>query len=98
LVVAEAGWRPPSGERVAEIGSVETRPANLAQDALRTRLLVAHTLVEQVGKIAESAGVSNHIVLRNAGADELSSAQQDFAGQLIIGKKLLQLGVLRARH
>lgn len=77
-------------------------PRNPAQEALRAHLLRAHTPVEQVGKIAESAGVStlvlNHIVPGNARAEELAPAQRDFAGQLIIGEDLLQLGVGRARH
>jgi ribonuclease BN (tRNA processing enzyme) len=77
-------------------------PRNPAQEALRTHLLSAHTPVEMVGKVAESAGVStlvlNHIVPGNARAEELTPAQQDFAGQLIIGEDLLQLGVRRARH
>jgi ribonuclease BN (tRNA processing enzyme) len=77
-------------------------PRSPAQEALRTHLLNAHTPVEQVGKIAESAGVTtlvlNHIVPGNARAEELVPAQRDFAGQLIIGEDLLQLGVRRARH
>ena len=77
-------------------------PRNPAQDALRTHLLNAHTPVEKIGKVAESAGVStlvlNHIVPGNAHAEELIPAQQDFAGQLVIGEDLLQLGVRRARH
>jgi ribonuclease BN (tRNA processing enzyme) len=77
-------------------------PRNPAQEALRTHLLSAHTPVEKVGKVAESAGVStlvlNHIVPGNARAEELVPAQQDFGGQLIIGEDLLQLGLRRARH
>ena len=77
-------------------------PRNTAQEALRTHLLSAHTPVEKVGNIAEAAGVStlllNHIVPGNARAEELAPAQQDFAGQLIIGEDLLQLGVRRAQH
>ena len=77
-------------------------PRNPAQEALRTHLVSAHTPVEQVGKIAESAGVAtlvlNHFVPGNAKAEQLMSAQQDFAGQLVIGEDLLQLGVRRARH
>jgi ribonuclease BN (tRNA processing enzyme) len=77
-------------------------PRNPAQEALRAHLLSAHTPVERVGKIAESAGVStlvlNHIVPGNARADELIPAQLDFGGQLIIGEDLLQLGVRRPRR
>lgn len=77
-------------------------PRNPAQEALRTHLVSAHTPVEQVGKIAESAGVAtlvlNHFVPGNARAEQLMPAQRDFAGQLVIGEDLLQLGVRRARH
>ena len=77
-------------------------PRNPAQEALRAHLLSAHTPVEKVGKVAESAGVStlvlNHIAPGNARAEELVPAQQDFGGQLVIGEDLLQLGVRRARH
>jgi ribonuclease BN (tRNA processing enzyme) len=77
-------------------------PRNPAQEALRAHLLRAHTPVERVGEVAEAAGVStlvlNHIVPGNARAEELLPAQRDFAGQLIIGEDLLQLGVRRARH
>ena len=56
-------------------------PRNPAQEALRTHLLSAHTPVEKVGKIAESAGVStlvlNHIVPGNVRAEELVPAQED---------------------
>jgi ribonuclease BN (tRNA processing enzyme) len=76
-------------------------PRNPAQEALRTHLLSAHTPVEEVGKIAEAAGVPtlvlNHIVPGNARADELAAAQQGFAGKLIVGEDLLQFGVGRAR-
>ena len=40
----------------------------------------------------------NQIDRGNARAEELVPAQQDFAGQLIIGEDLLQLGVRRTRH
>ena len=86
----------------AWIDRVLPPPRNPAQEALRTHLLNAHTPVEKVGKLAELAGVStlvlNHIVPGNARAEELAPAQQDFAGQLIIGEDLLQLGVRRARQ
>jgi ribonuclease BN (tRNA processing enzyme) len=66
---------------------------------LRQHLLSAHTPVEEVGKVAEAAGVStlvlNHIVPGNARAEELMPAQRDFSGQLVIGEDLLQLGLGR---
>lgn len=83
----------------AFIDRVLPAPRTLAQDALRRHLLSAHTPVEEVGKVAESAGVStlvlNHIVPGNARAEELMPAQRDFSGQLVIGEDLLQLGIGR---
>jgi ribonuclease BN (tRNA processing enzyme) len=77
-------------------------PRSLADEGLRQHLLSAHTAVDQVGKVAESAGVStlvlSHIVPGNARAAELLPAQRDFSGQLVIGEDLLQLGVTRKRR
>jgi ribonuclease BN (tRNA processing enzyme) len=74
---------------------------SLAEEGLRQHLLSAHTPVDQVGKVAESAGVStlvlSHIVPGNSRASELMAAQRDFSGQLVIGEDLLQLGVTRRR-
>jgi ribonuclease BN (tRNA processing enzyme) len=76
-------------------------PRSTAEEGLRHHLLSAHTSVDQVGKVAESAGVStlvlSHIVPGNARAEELMPAQRDFSGQLVIGEDLLQLGVTRRR-
>jgi ribonuclease BN (tRNA processing enzyme) len=76
-------------------------PRSPAEEGLRQHLLSAHTSVDQVGKVAESAGVStlvlSHIVPGNARAEELMPAQRDFSGQLVIGEDLLQLGVTRRR-
>jgi ribonuclease BN (tRNA processing enzyme) len=86
----------------AWVDRVLPEPRSPAQEALREHLLSAHTPVEQVGKVAESAGVStlvlSHIVPGNARAEELISAQRDFSGQLVIGEDLLQLGVRRSRR
>jgi ribonuclease BN (tRNA processing enzyme) len=76
-------------------------PRSLGEEGLRQHMLSAHTSVDQVGKVAESAGVStlvlSHIVPGNARAEELMPAQRDFSGQLVIGEDLLQLGVTRRR-
>ena len=78
-------------------------PRTPAQESVRQHLLSAHTPVEEVGKVAEAAGVStlvlNHIVPGNARTEELMPAQRDFSGQLVIGEDLLQLGLgRRQRH
>jgi ribonuclease BN (tRNA processing enzyme) len=76
-------------------------PRSLADEGLKQHLLSAHTAVDQVGKVAESAGVAtlvlSHIVPGNARAEELLPAQRDFSGQLVVGEDLLQLGVTRKR-
>jgi ribonuclease BN (tRNA processing enzyme) len=85
----------------AWIDRVLPEPRSPAQEALRQHLLAAHTPIEQVGKVAEQAGVStlvlSHIVPGNARAEELIPAQQDFSGRFVIGEDLLQLGVGRKR-
>jgi ribonuclease BN (tRNA processing enzyme) len=77
-------------------------PRSPDEEARRHHLVTAHTTVEQVGKVAESAGVStlvlSHIFPENAREEQLASAQRDFSGQLVIGEDLLQLGVARGRR
>ena len=72
-------------------------PRSGAEEAIRHHLLSAHTPVEQVGKVAEEAGVSmlvlNHLVPGSASVEELSVAQKDFSGKLVIGTDLLEIGV-----
>ena len=74
-------------------------PRNPAQEALRNHLLNAHTPVDQVGKLAQQAGVGmlvlNHLLPGNARAQDLLPAQRDFAGPMIIGEDLLQIGIRR---
>jgi ribonuclease BN (tRNA processing enzyme) len=66
-----------------------------ATDALRAHLLSAHTAVEQVGGIAERAGVRtlvlNHFVPGNATAAELLAAKQGFSGKLVVSEDLLTM-------
>ena len=77
-------------------------PRNETEDALRHHLLSAHTPVEEVGKVAEQAGVStlvlNHFAPGDASAQDLMAAQQGFSGRLVIGDDLLELGVASARR
>ena len=72
-------------------------PRSPDDEARRHHLTDSHTTVEQVGAVAESAGVStlvlSHIVPGNARAEQLVPAQRDFSGQLVIGEDLLQLGL-----
>ncbi len=70
-------------------------PRSAADEGLRQHLLNAHTPVEQVGKVAEAAGVAklvlSHIVPGNATNDQLSAAKDGFSGELIIGRDLMTI-------
>jgi ribonuclease BN (tRNA processing enzyme) len=76
-------------------------PANgtPAQQANRAHLLRAHTQVDEVGRIAEEAGVHtlvlNHMVPGNATAAELQGAQEGFSGRMVIGDDLLEVSLRR---
>jgi len=77
-------------------------PRSETEEALRRHLLGAHTPVEEVGKVAEQAGVStlvlNHFAPGDASARDLLAAQRGFSGRLVIGDDLLELGVAPARQ
>jgi ribonuclease BN (tRNA processing enzyme) len=64
------------------------------------RLLNAHTQVEEVGAIAEAAGVKklvlSHIVPGNATREQLLPAGKGFSGELVIGRDLMQIGIGQA--
>jgi len=70
-------------------------PRSVALEGLRQHLLNAHTPVDQVGKVAEAAGVAklvlSHIVPGNATNDQLSAAKNGFSGELIIGQDLMTI-------
>ncbi|WOH60152.1 MBL fold metallo-hydrolase [Bradyrhizobium sp. BWC-3-1] len=75
-------------------------PRSLAQEGLMQHLLNAHTQVEEVGAIAEAAGVKklvlSHIVPGNATREQLLPAGKGFSGELVIGRDLMQIGVAQA--
>jgi ribonuclease BN (tRNA processing enzyme) len=72
-------------------------PRSVADEGLMQHLLNAHTAVEQVGKVAESAGVKrlvlSHIVPGNATIEQLLPAAKDFSGELVVGRDLMQIGL-----
>ncbi len=74
-------------------------PRSAADEGLRAHLLSAHTPVDQVGKIAEAAGVGmlvlNHLLPGNARAVDLMPAARDFSGPMVIGEDLLSIAVRR---
>ena len=73
---------------------------SVAQEGLMQHLLNAHTQVEEVGAIAEAAGVKklvlSHIVPGNASREQLLPAGKGFSGELVIGRDLMQIGVGQA--
>jgi ribonuclease BN (tRNA processing enzyme) len=75
-------------------------PRSAADEGLIKHLLTAHTPVEEVGAIAEAAGVKklvlSHIVPGNATREQLLPAGKGFSGELVIGRDLMQIGVGRA--
>ena len=72
-------------------------PRSAAEEGLMQHLLSGHTLVEEVGGIAEAAGVKklvlSHIVPGNATRELLLPAGKGFSGELVIGRDLMQIGV-----
>jgi ribonuclease BN (tRNA processing enzyme) len=72
-------------------------PRSVAEEGLMQHLLSGHTLVEEVGGIAEAAGVKklvlSHIVPGNATRELLLPAGKGFSGELVIGRDLMQIGV-----
>jgi ribonuclease BN (tRNA processing enzyme) len=75
-------------------------PRSVAEEGLMQHLLSGHTRVEEVGEIAEAAGVKklvlSHIVPGNATREQLLPAGKDFSGELVIGRDLMQIGVGQA--
>lgn len=69
--------------------------------ALIEHLNSVHTKIGEVGGVAEDCGVRtlvlNHIVPGNAPVGHLVKAKQNFSGELIIGRDLMQIGVGKAR-
>jgi ribonuclease BN (tRNA processing enzyme) len=72
-------------------------PRSAADEGLINHLLTAHTPVEEVGTIAEAAGVKklvlSHIVPGNATREQLLPAGKGFSGELVIGRDLMQIGI-----
>ncbi|MEN6321767.1 MAG: twin-arginine translocation signal domain-containing protein [Syntrophaceae bacterium] len=64
---------------------------------LRQHMLKSHTLITEVGGVAQScqakALVLNHIVPGNIEKSKLYGAQQGFSGKLIIGEDLMRIGL-----
>jgi ribonuclease BN (tRNA processing enzyme) len=75
-------------------------PRSVADEGLMQHLLNAHPKVEEVGGIAEAAGVKklvlSHIVPGNTTPVQPLPAGKGFSGELVIGRDLMQIGVGQA--
>ncbi|MBS1845169.1 MAG: MBL fold metallo-hydrolase [Actinobacteria bacterium] len=82
------------------IASLFPNPNEPGAEAIIHHLLTAHTTIEQVGVVAQEAGVKtlvlNHI---NAGTSHgrWMEANKNFSGEVIVGEDLMRVGVGR-RH
>lgn len=72
-------------------------PRTPAQEAKVEHLLGSHTTIDEVGEVAERAGVETLVLSHLAPADNSRArwmqAQKNFSGRLIIGDDLAQVGV-----
>lgn len=68
---------------------------------LREHLLAAHTTIEQVGEVANAAGVKNlvltHLSPANIAPERFKPARRAFSGRLVVGEDLMRLPVGRRR-
>jgi ribonuclease BN (tRNA processing enzyme) len=81
---AESRFEPP-------LGQVERAAVH--------HLLSSHTSIEQVGHVAERAGVEtlvlNHLVPADNPHERWLEAQEGFSGRLVVGEDLMEIGVRR---
>lgn len=76
---------------------VGPKPWDARKMALGRQLLETHTTPEQVGAVAARAGVKtlvlSHLVPGNTPRQRWLKAQDNFAGRVIVGQDLMQIGV-----
>lgn len=67
------------------------------REGVRAHLLESHTTIDQVGRVAEQAGVKNlvltHLVPASNPAHRWKAAGRNFSGTTIVGDDLMQFGV-----
>lgn len=72
-------------------------PRTPAQEATLKHLLEAHTTIEQVGPVAESAGagtlVLNHLVPGDGPVPQYRKAKKGFSGRLVVGRDLDEVAI-----
>jgi len=70
-------------------------PRTPSQESLLHHLLSAHTSIEEVGKVAETAGVKtlilNHLVPPDIPKQRWLEAGKNFSGELIVAEDLMQI-------
>lgn len=73
------------------------KPLKDEDRALLHHLLAAHTTIEDVGTVAERAGVGtlvlNHLAPGNNDDSRWQDAQQGFSGRLLVGQDLMQVAL-----
>ncbi|WP_371113012.1 MBL fold metallo-hydrolase [Rhodococcus sp. JVH1] len=81
--------------------SLFPEPRDAKQESIFQQLINAHTLVEDVGRVAQEANVKtlalSHIVPGNGADERFEAARDGFDGKLIIGRDLDVIGVGAAR-
>jgi ribonuclease BN (tRNA processing enzyme) len=84
---------------------VESRfepPMDSFEQAAVNHLLSSHTTIEQVGEVAERAGVGtlvlNHLVPADNPVGRWLEAKRGFSGRLVVGEDLMQLGLGEPRR
>ncbi|WP_258138194.1 MULTISPECIES: MBL fold metallo-hydrolase [unclassified Arthrobacter] len=77
--------------------SLFPQPRSDAQEGLYQHLIQAHTLIEDVGKVAQAANVGtlvlSHLVPGNRPDEVWARCAEDFDGKLVIGRDLDVIGV-----
>jgi ribonuclease BN (tRNA processing enzyme) len=81
------------------VGSRFEPPLDPMQHASINHLLSSHTTIEQVGDVAERAGVGtlvlNHLVPADNPQRRWLEAKEGFSGRLVVGEDLMEIGVGR---
>lgn len=79
------------------VASLFPEPRDDAQESMFRHLIEAHTLIEDVGKVAEEANagslVLSHVVPGDGGEDRFGAAGDGFSGRFVVGRDLDVIGI-----